>query len=91
MDKKSRPAIVRKYNYVGVRMQDMGDDHIATAVMKIIRECMPRRILCAKYWGWHVRNIKPLNNIPVMEITVECTADNQYCSSCESYGCPGDC
>lgn len=91
MSKKIREDIKKRYLYVGLTQDDMQDCHIAEAVLDILRAATTTRITCARRYKYSVAAACPLNSKPVVEITLFCKAEDQYCDSCKDYGCPGGC
>jgi len=90
-EKEIRANIERRYRYVGLTQNDMHDCHIAEAVLDILTEATTTRITHARKYRYSVATVQELNGKPVIEITLFCKADDQYCASCEGYGCPGGC
>lgn len=90
-EKKVRENIKKCYRYVGLTQDDMQDCHIAEAVLAILTKATTARIVYARKYSYSVATIQALNGKPVIEITLFCKAEDQYCDSCNGYGCPGGC
>jgi hypothetical protein len=91
MTKKIREDIRKSFRYVGLTQDDMQDCHIKDAVLNILEAATTTRITHAKKYTYSVATMQELNGKPVVEITLFCKAEDQYCSSCDGYGCPGGC
>lgn len=91
MANKVRKDIEKCHRYVGLTASDMQDSHIAKAVLKILKAATTTRITHAKRYRYMVATVEELNGKPVIDITLFCKAEDQYCNDCDSYGCPGGC
>jgi len=86
-----RKNIERRYRYVGLTQDDMHDCYIKEAVLNILIKATTTRIVRARKYGYSVATAQKLNGKPVIEIILFCKAEDQYCASCDGYGCPGGC